>query len=390
MNDQKIALPAERGAFYLFDPDRALERVRLLRRHLPPNTAVCYAVKANPFLCGALAGHVERFEACSPGELRICSAAGIPAEKTVISGVYKTPSVTENAVKESGEQLYTVESLSQFSLLKSISERRQKSLRILLRLSNDSQFGIDRETLFSLIESRERSPQLYFIGIQYFSGTQKTSLKKLAREVSMLDALLDELCIRFGYRAPELEYGTGFPVCNFTDDTLDEEAFLQDFCALLSGMRNHPRLTIELGRSIVADCGRYYTHVADLKQNNGQNYIITDGGMHHIVYYGQHMAMRHPFVRVVGKENIPAKTAYTVCGALCSMNDILAKQMMLPDVATGDLLCFENAGAYCMTEGISLFLSRALPAVYLLQNGKPVLVRRAIETAPFNTAVPLI
>ena len=206
----------------------------------------------------------------------------------------------------------------------------------------------------------------------------------------MLDALLDELCIRFGYRAPELEYGTGFPVCNFTDDTLDEEAFLQDFCALLSGMRNHPRLTIELGRSIAADCGRYYTHVADLKQNNGQNYIITDGGMHHIVYYGQHMAMRHPFVRVVGKENIPAKTAYTVCGALCSMNDILAKQMMLPDVATGDLLCFENAGAYCMTEGISLFLSRALPAVYLLQNGKPVLVRGAIETAPFNTAVPLI
>lgn len=390
MNDQKIALPAERGAFYLFDPDRALERVRLLRRHLPPDTAVCYAVKANPFLCCALAGHVERFEACSPGELRICSAAGIPAEKTVISGVYKTPSVTENAVNESGEQLYTVESLSQFSLLKSISERRQKPLRILLRLSNDSQFGIDRETLFSLIESRERSPQLRFVGIQYFSGTQKTSLKKLAREVSMLDALLDELFSRFEYRAPELEWGTGFPVCNFTDDTLDEEAFLQDFCALLSGMRNHPRLTIELGRSIAADCGRYYTHVADLKQNNGQNYIITDGGMHHIVYYGQHMAMRHPFVRVVGKENIPAKTAYTVCGALCSMNDILAKQMMLPDVATGDLLCFENAGAYCMTEGISLFLSRALPAVYLLQNGKPVLVRGAIETAPFNTAVPLI
>ena len=386
MNDQKIALPAEQGAFYLFDPDRALERVRLLRRHLPPNTAVCYAVKANPFLCGALAGHVERFEACSPGELRICSAAGIPAEKTVISGVYKTPSVTENAVKESGEQLYTVESLSQFSLLKSLSERRQKPLRILLRLSNDSQFGMDRKTLFSLIENRGRTPQLYFIGIQYFSGTQKTSLKKLAREVSMLD----ELFSRFEYRAPELEYGTGFPVCNFTDDTLDEEAFLQDFCALLSGMRNHPRLTIELGRSIAADCGRYYTHVADLKQNNGQNYIITDGGMHHIVYYGQHMAMRHPFVRVVGKENIPAKTAYTVCGALCSMNDILAKQMMLPDVATGDLLCFENAGAYCMTEGISLFLSRALPAVYLLQNGKPVLVRGAIETAPFNTAVPLI
>lgn len=389
MNDRKITLPAEQGAFYLFDPARARERIRFLRRHLPQDTTLCYAVKANPFLCGALAGDVERFEACSPGELRICGAAGIPAEQTVISGVYKTPAVIESAVKESGEQLYTVESPSQFSLLKSLSERCRKPLRILLRLSNESQFGIDREMLFSLIENRERSPQLRFVGIQYFSGTQKTSLKKLAREVSMLDALLDELYVRFGYRAPELEWGTGFPVCNFTDDTLDEEAFLQGFCALLSGMQNRPRLTIELGRSIAACCGRYYTHAADLKQNNGRNYIITDGGMHHIVYYGQHMAMRHPFVRVVGKENAPAKTAYTVCGALCSMNDILAKQLMLPDVAPGDLLCFENAGAYCMTEGISLFLSRALPAVYLLQNGEPVLVRGAIETAPFNTAFSL-
>ena len=67
------------------------------------------------------------------------------------------------------------------------------------------------------------------------------------------------------------------------------------------------------------------------------------------------------------------------------MNDILAKQIPLPEIQTGDTLCFENAGAYCMTEGISLFLSRDIPAVYLLhENGELRCVREAIPTEYFN------
>ena len=46
---------------------------------------------------------------------------------------------------------------------------------------------------------------------------------------------------------------------------------------------------------------------------------------------------------------------------------------------------FETAGAYCMTEGISLFLSRALPTVVLLKDDKPILVRESKETYPINT-----
>lgn len=47
------------------------------------------------------------------------------------------------------------------------------------------------------------------------------------------------------------------------------------------------------------------------------------------------------------------------------MNDIIAKQISLPDIEIGDVICFENTGAYCMTEGISLFLSRDIPSVYI-------------------------
>ena len=56
------------------------------------------------------------------------------------------------------------------------------------------------------------------------------------------------------------------------------------------------------------------------------------------------------------------------------------------DDRIGDVLCFENAGAYCMTEGIALFLSRDVPAVYLIrEDGTAVCVRKPFETLQLNT-----
>ena len=144
-------------------------------------------------------------------------------------------------------------------------------------------------------------------------------------------------------------------------------------------------ITLELGRSIAACCGRYYTHIVDKKQNKGQNYLLVDGGMHHIVYFGQFMGMKHPMMSVVGKETLPVQDAWIICGSLCSMNDILAKQVPLPEVNIGDVLCFENTGAYCMTEGISLFLTREIPAVFLVRmDGTKVCVRKPFETLELN------
>ena len=52
----------------------------------------------------------------------------------------------------------------------------------------------------------------------------------------------------------------------------------------------------------------------------------------------------------------------------------------------GDAVVFPNAGAYCATEGESLFLSRDLPAVYLVgDDGAPRIVRPRIETSYLNT-----
>lgn len=67
---------------------------------------------------------------------------------------------------------------------------------------------------------------------------------------------------------------------------------------------------------------------------------------------------------------------WNICGSLCTINDIMVKQFPLHRPIIGDIIAFENTGAYCAAEGIALFLSRDLPAVMLLKSGcEPICVR---------------
>lgn len=379
-------LQENKTAFYVFDIGKLKARIAHLQAALPPEVVLCYAVKANTFITKELIDTIHRFEVCSPGEAEICRAVGVPSENMVISGVYKTPEVMEAMVADSGfHPIYTVESLEQYELFRRLAQQYDRTLPLLLRLTNGSQFGINKGDIEAIVARRGETPEVDILGIQFFSGTQKTSLKKLKREVGKLDDLLTLLEEKYGFVARELEYGPGFPVSYFQSDELDEAELLAGFSELLHDMTHHPKITLELGRSIAASCGTYYTHIVDLKRNQEQNYALVDGGMHHLVYFGQHMAMKQPFFHVCGKEELPATDQWNICGSLCSMNDVMTKQSPLPDLTLGDVLAFENAGAYCMTEGISLFLSRDIPAVYLLlENGTAVQVRKAFDTATLN------
>lgn len=371
-------------SFYVFDTAKLRKRISDLRKSLPERIRICYAVKANTFIAGAIKNDADCFEICSPGEAHICDKIGIPPEKTVISGLYKTPSHIEELVKSSDGRTYTAESRTQLTLLASLAVKYKKNLRVLLRVTNDSQFGMDRQDALAALTDSSLDA-LTFTGLQYFSGTQKTSLKKLKRELTFMHDTFSEAREIYGEALSTLEYGTGFPVMYFTDEEFDESEFLAGFSSLIDGLCDIPEITLELGRSIAASCGSYYTHVVDIKKNKGLNYAITDGGMHQLVYYGQQMAMRRPFFSVCGKENEEATEKYNICGSLCSMNDIILKNAPLPEIKIGDTLRFDNTGAYCATEGIALFLSRELPAVYLFDGENAECVREPFETAIFNT-----
>ncbi len=372
---------------YVFEIDALKNRVDYLKSRLPKDVSLCYAIKANTFIVSDLCPYIEKLEVCSPGEMMLCLEKGVELSKIVVSGVYKTRDFIEEIVKDhSGVNCFTVESAEQYDMLIEFAEKYNKKIKLLLRLTSGNQFGLDEDDVKKIITSYDKNA-VEIIGIQYFSGTQKTSLKRIKREIDYADAFLAELENEYCFKSDEFEYGPGLPVAYFDTDNFNEEEYLAEFSSLLSSMKYKAKITLEVGRSLVADCGNYITKVVDMKSNQNQNYAIVDGGMNHITYFGQSMAMKHPFHSLFPLRDDGETKNWNICGSLCTVNDILMKNTPMTDLKIGDAIVFKKTGAYCATEGISLFLSRDLPQVLIIdENGNINCAREAVATYKLNKA----
>lgn len=370
--------------FYYFDTDELTHRVQYLRSMLPKRVQLCFAAKANPFLLKVLEDQVDFFEICSPGELDICQNLAIPPEKIVLSGVYKDEHDLESYFEKAQPlHLYTMESIQQYEQLRSLSERYQRRTFVVLRLSSGNQFGLDEASIEQIVASRAQAPFIEIQGIQFFSGTQKRRSHLFEKEMAKLETLMDHLKEKYNFTISLLEYGPGLPV-DYFETGIDEAKLLHDLSTLLDRLDPNLEIVLEIGRTMAASCGYYFSRVVDLKQTGEYKYAILDGGIHHLVYYGQSMGLRVPPYEVY-----PARQGetciYQICGALCTVNDLLLKAVALPSLAIGDAFIFKMAGAYCPTEGMNLFLSRCLPAIILGDATVHHLVRKALPTSVLNT-----
>ena len=225
-------------------------------------------------------------------------------------------------------------------------------------------------------------------GIHYFAGTGRKSLKKHQEELAMLSDLLNRLRNKSGLKLPMLEYGPGLPFPYFTDeDYSDTLKPLKDLIHDLINISGHCTLSVEMGRFLASSCGCYITKICDIKTSNDTKWCIIDGGINHINYLGQMMGMRIPVIRHYKKgiliDDISGEMC-TICGSLCTVNDILVRSMPVSDPEIGDILIFTNIGAYSVTEAPGLFLSRTLPRIIMRRDNDTQMIRDFRESWKIN------
>lgn len=363
---------------YVFDTDALVERVKRIKDCIGSRFGICYAMKANPFLVQPLREMVDSYEVCSPGEFHICERNKIPMERIVLSGVYKEKQDVLQVMEKYGNSLvYTIESKEQMLLLEACAGEMDTSVNALIRVTSGNQFGMDEEEICQVIEMRKRYPHICFIGLQQYTGTQKKKILKVKEELMHLDQFITQLKETYNFEVKELEYGPGFYVPYFQTDQEEDLSVLKEFAAIVSELSYQGSVTLEMGRYIAAYCGYYITKIVDQKRNGGQNYCIVDGGIHQLSYFGQAMAMKMPYYRYLKETELnDQEDTYTICGALCTVNDVIVKNLPLGNVQIGDFLVFERVGAYSVTEGMYLFLSRDLPKVLLCSKKKGIRVLR--------------
>lgn len=367
---------------YVFDIEKLYNRVDYLKEKFGEKIELIYAVKANTFIAKEIENKISKYEICSPGEFDICNKLEINREKMVISGVYKDEETIAKMIKNYDDiNRFTIESLNQYKLLEKTAKKYKKKINVLIRLTSGNQFGINEEDFKYILENYNKEI-INIKGIEYFSGTQKHSIKRINKEIDYLIELINETEKEYKIVFEEVEYGPGLPIYYFIDDDFDEDSFLNEVKEALDKIKNK-KILLEIGRSIAASCGYYLTKVVDLKSNKNGNFAILDGGIHHLVYYGGNMAMRVPHFELISSEK-SEKKVYNLYGSLCTINDVLVKNIELNKLNIGDIFVFKNTGAYSVTEGISLFLSRDLPKVVIINKNKMELVRDTVNTSSIN------
>lgn len=399
--------------YYVFDTDEFAKRAAMIRAALDckggRRIPLCFSIKANPFLLHRLPEGLDHVEVCSPGELEICIALGVKPESIIYSGVMKEKCDIERAVSY-GAGILTCESIRHATLISEVmleciqegayeAEFAETKAHVILRLTSGNQFGMSLDDIEYIISHPDEFKGITVIGIHYYSGTQK-SLRKINKDLEKIKSALVMLKDKYSFEPQLVEYGPGLCVEYFEEDWQEKEKqSLDEAAEVLREFAEEYPLGIEMGRFLAASCGKYYTQVKDLKSTGDANYAILDGGIHHLNYFGQRMAMQVPPIKVYGGEvseneekpgveltQMP-DADYTLCGSLCTVADVLVREVKLKKLEIGDILEFANCGAYSVTEAPALFLSRQLPAIYAYSKGCGYeCLREHIPAAEINLA----
>jgi diaminopimelate decarboxylase len=373
--------------FFAYERAAISRRVEELRRALPSDLHLSYAVKANPMpaVVQHLSGLVDGFDVSSAGEMAVALGTPLPAERVSFAGPGKTPTELTQAV--AAGVAVNVESETEAIRVADAGNRLGVRPRVAIRVNPDfqvrgsgmrlgggpQQFGIDAEEVPVLLH-RLATMELDLLGFHVFAGSQNLHADILA-EAQRKTA---EFVVRLASAAPQpiryLNVGGGFGIPYFDrDQALDLEAIGDSLAAVLSGQLRpvlpEARVVVELGRYLVGEAGVYVTRVIDRKQSRGRTFLVVDGGLHHQLAasgnFGQVIRKNYPIV-IANRMEAPRTEIVNVVGRLCTPLDVLAHEVPLPRAEIGDLVAIFQAGAYGMTASPTAFLSHPPPAELLV------------------------
>ena len=130
----------------------------------------------------------------------------------------------------------------------------------------------------------------------------------------------------------------------------------------LVGQAAPARIVLELGRFLVAKSGWYLTTVLGHQTHQGRNAVVVDGGTHQRAdMCGLCLRTKAHAPIALGKTRTDLQPT-DVLGNLSLPADVMCEARDLPELSSGDVLAFTNAGAYGIWSSPAIFHACPLPA----------------------------
>ena len=376
---------AQAGDTPLFVYDMAIVGARIARfRAAMPAIDLHYAIKANPHadLLTAIAPLVDGLDVASSGEL-----AKALAVKQGASISFAGPGKRDDELVAAitvGATL-NVESEGEAARAFAIGDRLGLAPHMAVRVNPDielrgsgmrmggraSPFGVDAVRAAALVRAIVEAGADWR-GFHIYAGSQALDPGAIIETQAATIALAARLADDAGAAPPLVNLGGGFGVPYFAGDVaLDIERVgdaLADALASRPAILTETRFAIELGRWLVAEAGVYLTRVIDMKQSQGETFVIVDGGLNHQLAasgnFGTVVRRNYP-IAVAARMGRDATDTVSVVGPLCTPLDRLGDKIALPTVEVGDLIAIFMAGAYGASASPSAFLGHP-PAIEIV------------------------
>jgi diaminopimelate decarboxylase len=372
--------------FYAYDRHAMTDGVALLRKHLPKEIHLHYAMKANPMpaVVQHMAGLVDGIDVASGGELRVALDTGMQPEMISFAGPGKSDADLSRAVASG--IIINMESEQEMERIAHIGHHQGTVPKVAIRVNPDFElkssgmkmaggskpFGVDAERVPAMLGRLGKLP-LDFHGFHIFCGSQNLKAASIQEAHEKTFALAVQLAEHAPVPLRLLNIGGGFGIPYFPgEEAFDLAAVGENLKRLLPGVKQQlpsAQIVIELGRYLVARAGVYVARVIERKVSRGQVYLVTDGGLHHHLAasgnFGQVIRKNYPVV-IGNKLKGHEREIVSVVGPLCTPLDVLADQMEMAKADAGDLVVVFQSGAYGLTASPVAFLSHPAPIEVLI------------------------
>ncbi len=233
----------------------------------------------------------------------------------------------------------------------------------------DSKFGISVHQVPHIKRVVENTG-MHINGIHMHTGSDILDIDTFLRATEILfDVAKKFKTIDF------IDFGSGFKVPYKEGDisTDIEQLGLQlteRFNSFCKDFGKKITLMFEPGKFLVSKAGYFLAKVNVVKQTTSTVFAGIDSGFNHLIRPMMYDSYHH--ITNISNPN-GRDRYYSVVGYICE-TDTFGSNRRISEISEGDILCFENAGAYCFSMA-SNYNSRYRPAEVMIYNNDDYLIR---------------
>ncbi len=371
--------------FYCYSYSKLKENISKFKKSFKSfSPLICFAVKSNTNV--NLIKVIKKFglgaDVVSLGELMIALKAGIKPNKIVFSGVGKTSSELNFAIKKK-ILLINAESLSEITEINKIAKLRKKKVNIGVRLNpntdaktlnqistgkKENKFGVNKNTFHKIVDFCKNSKNIDLKCLSVHIGSQILDHKPYGKMLKAVSHILDKTNHQFEF----IDLGGGMGI-NYSDK--DKTLNYKKYNAAINNfLKKHKvKIIFEPGRSIIGNTSMLISKVLYIKDSGRKKFVILDAAMNDLMRPALYGAF-HRTLPVIKSNKISNKT-YEFVGPICESTDKFITLKKFQKLEEKDLIAICDVGAYGMSLSSNYNL-RPKPIELLIKGSKINVIRK--------------